>query len=191
MDGRMGNGALKCVEVGREGEEKVRWQLLTRVLLLPANTPGTSLGEGHQEGGMSSFETEHPINSATLKSGVAGSVTPGQTTANEADWVLFANAVDAYICRDTMLSFGNKRPLANIRKGKVVGTHVVRGFQQDVWERLIHPARKKVAASGTATRKTRSTSTSGVVRPPKHGKRKKTKYDRSAEAPKEDLRHCH
>lgn len=68
---------------------------------------------------MSSFETEHPISSATLKSGVAGSVTPGQTMVNEADWVLFTNAVDAYICRDTMLSFGNKRPLANIRKGRL------------------------------------------------------------------------
>ncbi|KAI5840786.1 DDHD domain-containing protein [Morchella snyderi] len=179
-----------AVEVGREGEEKVRWQLFDKsTASAPPTRPGTSLGEGNQEGGMTSFETEHPISSANLKSGVAGSVTPGQTTVNEADWVLFANAVDAYICRDTMLSFGNKRPLANIRKGKVVGTHVVRGFQLDVWERL-NPSskKKKVAASGTAARKTRSTSTSGVSTPTEAREREKRRSTTgSAEAPKEDF----
>lgn len=130
-----------AVEVGREGEEKVRWQLWAKET---GSRPGSALG-----GEMGGFDTEGGV-----KQGVTGGAdTPrGGQRADAADWVLFANRTDAYICRDTMLSFGNKRPLANIRKGKVIGTHVVRGFQQDVWERLYPSAKKrKVPASGAAT----------------------------------------
>lgn len=136
-----------AVEVGREGEEKVRWQLWAKDTA--GSRPGSALGESGAEG-MGGFDSE-----------VAGGTDASRgVRADAADWVLFANETDAYICRDTMLSFGNKRPLANIRRGRPVGTRVVRGFQQGVWERLNPTTKKrKVPASGaTATGRKWSTS---------------------------------
>lgn len=145
-----------AVEVGREGEEKVRWQLWAKETA--GSRPGSALGESSMEG-ISGFDSD------PAKMGVAGATDAsraGGARADAADWVLFANETDAYICRDSMLSFGNKRPLANIRRGRPVGTHVVRGFQQGVWERLNPSVKKrKVPASGvTATGRKWSTSSS-------------------------------
>ena len=87
--------------------------------------------------------------------------TPTSTSAvsaaavpNPNDWVIFANVKEAYICRDTMLGFGNRRPLEKIRiaaasgnsAGVNVGIRVVRGFDVTEWERL-HPKRKITGSS--------------------------------------------
>lgn len=167
-----------AVEVGREGEEKVRWQLFDKVSTLALSSrPGSALGDGKAGEGMNSFESEHPISNTLVKSGVTGAVnTPQQTRLNESDWVLFTNATDAYICRDTMLSFGNKRPLANIRKGKVIGTHVVRGFQQDVWERVNPSTKKRNVPPSAAGRKRNATSTPGVSTPNQAKEREERAY---------------
>lgn len=134
-----------AVEVGREGEEKVRWQLWTKETT--GSRPGSALGENSGEG-MGGFDSESARMGAT---GSTDATRAGGVRADAADWVLFANGMDAYICRDSMLSFGNKRPLANIRRGRPVGTHVVRGFQQEVWERLNPSVKKrKVPASGVS-----------------------------------------
>ncbi|KAF8470860.1 DDHD domain-containing protein [Kalaharituber pfeilii] len=83
--------------------------------------------------------------SPTPTSSVAGM--SAAAIPNPNDWVIFANAREAYICRDTMLGFGNRRPLATIRSagngGNMpnVGIRVVRGFDVVEWERL-HPKRK-------------------------------------------------
>lgn len=134
-----------AVEVGREGEEKVRWQLWMKETA--GSRPGSALGESSGEG-MGGFDSESAKIGAT---GNTDASRAGGARADAADWVLFANGTDAYICRDSMLSFGNKRPLANIRRGRLVGTHVVRGFQQEVWERLNPSVKKrKVPASGSS-----------------------------------------
>lgn len=129
-----------AVEVGREGEEKVRWKLWDpNSISAPSSRPCTAAGGAEEQ---------------TLVDTLPESVTktaPAVSNPNDAssrakpnlwDWVLFTNARDAYICRDTMLSFGNKRPLANVRRGKTMGTHVVRGFSEKEWLRL-HPPRKR------------------------------------------------
>lgn len=130
-----------AVEVGLEGEEKVRWQLWDPSSLSPPNSRPTS------RAGPTEAMTQLQGNTmpATVSKTATGEILndgPSKVKPNEWDWVLFANRRDAYICRDTMLSFGNKRPLANIRKGRPVGTHVVRGFSEEAWLRL-HPSKKR------------------------------------------------
>jgi hypothetical protein len=130
-----------AVEVGREGEEKVRWRLWdTSSLSAASSRPGSSTG-------VNSGEMIQPPTTSKISGTANISDTPSRAKPNEWDWVLFANGTDAYICRDSMLSFGNKRPLANIRRGKTVGTHVVRGFSEKEWLRLHPPRRRPPPAS--------------------------------------------
>lgn len=127
-----------AVEVGREGEEKVRWQLWdTSSISVPNSRPGSS---GVMESQM--LDGTAPTASKTTTGTSNPNDPPSRLKPNEWDWVLFVNGRDAYICRDSMLSFGQKRPLANIRRGKPVGTHVVRGFSEAEWLKL-HPPRRK------------------------------------------------
>ncbi|KAA8908986.1 DDHD domain protein [Sphaerosporella brunnea] len=142
-----------AVEVGREGEEKVRWQLWDKSSIsVPNSRPGSSgvLIDGAM------LESATMPTSATKTVPATSSINDPTSRAkpNEWDWVLFANGKDAYICRDSMLSFGQKRPLANIRRGKTVGTHVVRGFSETEWLKL-HPPRKRPQQT---TAKSRSSS---------------------------------
>ncbi len=134
-----------AVAVGREGEEKVRWQLWDQSSLSQANSRpesrnGTTSGEGEGEMAMDPKPPPTPKNDETI---VAVNDSPTKLKPNPWDWVLFANAKDAYICRDSMLSFANRRPLKNLRKGNTeIGTHVVRGFSEREWLRL-HPPRRR------------------------------------------------
>ncbi|KAF8455211.1 DDHD domain-containing protein [Terfezia claveryi] len=128
-----------AVQVGREGEEKVRWKLwdMTDATNTPlgGSRPGTSTGKSEPMD-IGSGRSTH-ANAA----GISNSATP-----NPNDWVIFANSKEAYICRDTMLGFGNRRPLATIKSAGAsgannVGIRVVRGFNVAEWERL-NPKRK-------------------------------------------------
>lgn len=145
-----------AVEVGWEGEKKVRWQLWDKQSLsAQSSRPGTAVEEGVRMPGLAGAP---PV--------PAGGT---DTVPSECDWVLFANETDAYICRDSILSFGNKRPLANIRRGKTVGTHVIRGFQASEWARLHLPKRKR-KMNDTAT--TRSSTSSAAKPEPKEGEKR-------------------
>jgi len=135
-----------AVEVGREGEEKVRWQLWdTSSISVPSSRPGSS-------DGMESQMLDSPAPASKTTRGTSNpNDPPSRMKPNEWDWVLFADGRDAYICRNSMLSFGQKRPLANIRRGKTVGTHVVRGFSEAEWLKL-HPPRRKPQTAPTPAR---------------------------------------
>jgi len=131
-----------AVEVGREGEEKVRWQLWdASSISVPNSRPGSS--------GVMESQSLAPVTSKTTPGSSANE--PPRVKPNEWDWVLFANDRDAYICRDSTLSFGQKRPLSNIRRGKTVGTHVVRGFSEAEWLKR-HPLRRKSQPAATPAR---------------------------------------
>lgn len=207
-----------AVQVGKAGEEKVRWKLWDVGTTDATNTPvmgsrpGTSTGMGKSEpmdiGGVRRFEAGSKPNTPSARRGVFASyssswasVSPGSkigtppqsnlstalsktvepiptsvpsslsstrsftepfpentsTLTNTAgtsasaipnpnDWVIFANAKEAYICRDSMLRFGNRRPLATIRSAGTagasnIGIRVIRGFDPVEWERL-HPKRR-------------------------------------------------
>ncbi|RPB24983.1 hypothetical protein L211DRAFT_747159, partial [Terfezia boudieri ATCC MYA-4762] len=130
-----------AVQVGREGEEKVRWKLWD--MTDATNTPlgGTSVASSASS--TRSFSEPLP-DTTTTHANAAGTST--SATPNPNDWVIFANSKEAYICRDTMLGFGNRRPLATIRSAGAsgasnVGIRVVRGFNVAEWERL-NPKRK-------------------------------------------------
>ena len=62
--------------------------------------------------------------------------------------IIYANARDAQILRPNLLPSvtRGRRPLAAIRKGRVVGIPVVRGFDHKAWEKL-HPTSKKTVAA--------------------------------------------
>lgn len=126
-----------AVEVGREGEGKVRWQLWDTKpsTSAPSSRPGTAVELGAEQ---------------ILPTSTANSA-PSRAKPNEWDWVIFANSRDAYICRDTMLSFGQRRPLANIRRGRTVGIHVVRGFSESEWLKL-HPQPNSKRPASTPAR---------------------------------------
>jgi hypothetical protein len=146
-----------AVEVGWEGEKKVRWQLWDKPSLSGQSTrPGSAAEDG---AGMQGLGDALPV-----------PVVGTDAAPNEYDWVLFANGTDAYICRDSILSFGSKRPLANIRKGKTVGTHVIRGFQVSEWERL-HPSKRKRKLNNPVAVGRRSTSS--LVKPEPQEKEKR------------------
>jgi len=204
-----------AVQVGREGEEKVRWKLWDMSGTDATNTPlggsrpGTSTGKSEpmdigsgrkydvgskpntplvRRGVFTSYSSswasaspgsrmgtppQHGVTAAmappskimeTTPASIASSAsstrslseslpdtanTAGTSTSaipNPNDWVIFANSKEAYICRDTMLGFGNRRPLATIRSAGAsrvsnVGIRVVRGFDVTEWERL-NPKRK-------------------------------------------------
>lgn len=75
-----------------------------------------------------------------------------EASAQEAsgEWVIFANAKEAYILRDSLLSgFAgiNKRPLAAIKRGKTIGVPVVRGFDEKAWKN-IHSKSEKSSSKG-------------------------------------------
>ncbi|KAF8423289.1 DDHD domain-containing protein [Tirmania nivea] len=128
-----------AVQVGREGEEKIRWKLWDMKGIDATNTP-----LGGSRPGTSTGKSE-PMDIGSGRKYDMGR-TSTSAIPNPNDWVIFANSKEAYICRDTMLGFGNRRPLATIRSAGAsgasnVGIRVVRGFDVTEWERL-NPKRK-------------------------------------------------
>ncbi|KAF2120865.1 DDHD domain-containing protein [Lophiotrema nucula] len=62
--------------------------------------------------------------------------------------IIYANEKDAYLLRPNLQpsNYYGRRPLANyIRKGRDIGIHVVRGFDQQIWDKL-HPQKKTATA---------------------------------------------
>jgi hypothetical protein len=76
--------------------------------------------------------------------------------------VFYANSKDAYILRPNLApsAYYNRRPMTSIRKGKVVGIPVVRGFNWRLWEK-IHPT--KAPASTAKAKEGAAMSQSGTA----------------------------
>ncbi|KAI9696335.1 MAG: hypothetical protein M1820_008177 [Bogoriella megaspora] len=71
----------------------------------------------------------------------------GQTRMYSSAGVIYANEREAYILNPKLQpsNYYGRRPLANyIRKGHKIGILVVRGFDQDTWDKL-HPSKKGAA----------------------------------------------
>jgi hypothetical protein len=82
--------------------------------------------------------------------------------------VIYANAHEARILKSTLLpsTYYGRRPLQNyIRKGHKLGVHVVRGFDQAIWDRL-HPPKVSGQPVQAAEQGT-SASTSGAPSNPR------------------------
>jgi hypothetical protein len=73
----------------------------------------------------------------------------GQKRLYRSSGIIYANEKDAYILRPSLQpsAYYGRRPLASyIRKHRAIGVRVVRGFDQEVWDRL-HPPQKGPTAT--------------------------------------------
>lgn len=135
------------MRIGEEAEIKIRWSLLNTTPTVPdvsddAFTP-TRKRTSMMEGGDNFNAEETFLDSDQLDP---------EESAKEAsgEWVIFANAKEAYILKDSLLSgFAgiNKRPLAAIKRGKTIGVPVVRGFDEKAWKK-IHSKTEKNSSKG-------------------------------------------
>ena len=145
-----------CMEVGPEAELKLIYKLGQD--LLPSDkirpTTGKSnrslLGTAAGEVGPEETRLQDAVVAAKLAENKSVGVLDGFTSPHKelADaGVIYANGRDAQILRPSQfpsVSRGRK-PLASIRKGKVVGIPIVRGFDMKAWEKL-HPPTLEYAA---------------------------------------------
>lgn len=172
-----------AVEVGAIGEMKILHKLWPEKPKVPISRPGTS--RGPELGQMTITDPlEHDpekereeiaANAGDLidiavgaggadhkSAGAAPYGRDGTTRKYLSAGIIYANEKEAYILRQSLQpsAYYGRRPLANyIRKGHRIGLRVVRGFDQQAWDKL-HPP-KKLAAAAKA-REGVSTSQSGI-----------------------------
>ncbi|KAH0542002.1 hypothetical protein FGG08_003551 [Glutinoglossum americanum] len=143
------NDELNCaVDVGAEGEAKIIYQLYPEgspKLTDPGGARSPSCEETTEAGGTCSDErcVERLDSSQAAGSDKHANASQPRANANYSNaGVIYSNSVDAYILPSLSCAH---RPLASIRKGKTVGTWVVRGFDWQAWEKL-HPPKKSTTA---------------------------------------------
>ncbi|KAL8853253.1 MAG: hypothetical protein Q9221_001864 [Calogaya cf. arnoldii] len=152
-----------CLEIGPEAESKIVHRLWPDVETPKDNSrPGTSkskasllaksatqLGQDESTRKEAIKEASKPENRAagTIEE-AAGSIEKKYAKCS----VIYANARDAQILRPNQLpsSARGRKPLGPIRKGRVIGDAVVRGFDYKQWEKLHPPPKKQGAAAETA-----------------------------------------
>ena len=164
-----------CMEVGADAELKLTYKLWRDAP--PANqtrpTTGNSvpslLGTATSALGPEEQRLQQAMIVAEMTENKAAGVLDGFTSSHKelADAsIIYANGRDAQILRTSQVpsvSRGRK-PLGNIRKGKVVGIPVVRGFDMKAWEKL-HPPTKKAAAVVQAQKVAQEIKKAGTISP--------------------------
>jgi hypothetical protein len=173
-----------AVEVGAIGEMKILHKLWPEKPKVPTSRPSTSRGpEPGQMLGGADVQAQDPekereevvANAGDLIDIAVGPDGSDHKAAGAAPYgrdgtarkylsagIIYANATEAYILRQSLQpsDYYGRRPLANyIRKGHKIGFRVVRGFDQQAWDKL-HPP-KKLAAAAKA-RQGVSTSQGGI-----------------------------
>jgi hypothetical protein len=135
-----------CLEVGPEAELR-----LVRKLW-----PADLSADFPSRDGVFAHDLIRPENIAAGRIESPESSTPSSRLYARSS-VIYADATNAQILRPNQLPSvaRGRRPLAPIRRGKIVGIPVVRGFDYRVWEKLYPP--KKT----TATRRARNGATAG------------------------------
>lgn len=187
-----------AIEVGALGEMKIVNQLWPEKQAKPSkrnsdSRPSTSRGEMTVQSNLVEEETspekeredivEHARDMIDISSGPDGPDNKASGTATfgrdgrkrlylDAK-VIYADEKDAYLLRPSLQpsDYYGRRPLANyIRKGRKIGIHVTRGFDQQIWDRL-HPPSK----SPTSEKAREGVSTSHAGAPPN----RRAKFDAS------------
>jgi hypothetical protein len=149
-----------CLEIGPEAELKIVYKLWPEDPVEMSIPSGTALGK------MSRMAKPEPLTPEERARKVAADA--AMSTENKAvgtlgdpedqnkptpirlyarSSVMYANGRDAQILKPSMLpsTARGRKPLAPIRKGRVIGIPVVRGFDQKAWDRLYPP--KKTSAT--------------------------------------------
>jgi hypothetical protein len=153
-----------AVEVGAAGEAKILHKLWPEKSDLPSSRPQTRRGNGSIRNEPIDV-AEDPEKQRQEVAAAAGDLIDIATAAAGQDnkaagtalygrdgnlrlyrtaAVVYANDKDAYILRPNLQpsSYYARRPLANyIRKNRPIGIRVIRGFNQEQWDRL-HPIKK-------------------------------------------------
>jgi hypothetical protein len=162
---------LSAVEVGALGEMKILHRLWPEKPKVPVSRPGTSRGSdlGRMVGGVDrlDFDPEKereqiaagagdlidiavgPNGSDHKAAGAAPFGRDGTTRKYLSAGIIYPNEKEAYILRPNLQpsDYYGRRPFANyIRKGRKIGIRVVRGFDQQAWDKL-HPPTKTSAAA--------------------------------------------
>ncbi|KIW06793.1 uncharacterized protein PV09_02473 [Verruconis gallopava] len=173
-----------AVEVGALGEMKILHKLWPEKPKVPTSRPSTSrTPDTGQALGAIDAQDHDPekereeiaasagdlidiaVGSDELDHKAAGSAPYGRdgtTRKYLSAGVIYANEKEAYILRQSLQpsDYYGRRPLANyIRKGHKIGLRVVRGFDQQAWDKL-HPPKKHTA--GTKAREGVSSAASGI-----------------------------
>lgn len=164
-----------CMEVGPEAEIKITYRLWRDTPSADQARPTTGistpslLGTATNELGSEGQRLQQAVVVAEMTENKAAGVLDGFTSSHKelADTeIIYANGRDAQILRASQIpsvSRGRK-PLGNIRKGKVVGIPVVRGFDMKAWEKL-HPPTKKAAAVVQAKKVAQEIKKAGTISP--------------------------
>lgn len=150
-----------CQENGAEAELKVAYRLWADEPQDEHSRPPTAASRKPLAGGKTyKFKTEPFSQEKTSDSLVspenqaAGSFEDEQAQLEKKYGrcsVIYANAKDAQILRPNQLPSAarGRRPLGPIRKGRVIGEAVIRGFDHKLWQKL-HPPPKGVSAADAA-----------------------------------------
>jgi hypothetical protein len=163
-----------AVEVGALGEMRILHKLWPDKPKIPASRPGTSRGSdlGQMMGGGDDPLDHDPEKEREEIAANAGDLIDIAVSPNGSDHkaagaapygrdgtvrrylsagIIYANEREAYILKPSLQpsDYYGRRPLTNyIRKGHKIGLRVVRGFDQQAWDKL-HPP-KKLDASAKA-----------------------------------------
>jgi hypothetical protein len=161
-----------AVEVGATGEMKVLHEIWPSKSNIPLSRPtsvrgqelpsfGTNTQVGTEPPDAEKERQEIAANAGDLIDIATGSGGPDNKAQGSAPYgrdgtarqyrrsgVIYANEKDAYLLRPSLQpsAYYGRRPLANyIRKNRSIGIHVVRGFDQQIWEKLNPPNKSATA----------------------------------------------
>lgn len=143
-----------CVDNGADAEMKIVHPLWAKQ---PAATGRPTTAQDDPSGNESLGDTAEPINfdknhAAGGTAAQSESIKPYLTSS-----AIYINATDAQVLRPSLLPSVSRgrRPLGAIRKGRQIGTPVVRGFDRKLWEQ-IHPSKANPIDVRHYIRKTQS-----------------------------------
>ncbi|KAL9036635.1 MAG: hypothetical protein Q9214_006045, partial [Letrouitia sp. 1 TL-2023] len=151
-----------CQEIGAEAELKVAYRLWPDEQEDEHSRPPTGISKKPLVGGKTykfktgPFSQEKASDSLVNPENQAAGSFEDEQAQLEKKYarcsVIYANAKDAQILRSNQLPSvtRGRRPLGPIRKGRVVGEPVVRGFDHKLWQKL-HPPPKRVPAADTTS----------------------------------------
>ncbi|KAL8778916.1 MAG: hypothetical protein Q9213_007189 [Squamulea squamosa] len=152
-----------CLEIGPEAETKVVHRLWPEVESQKDNSrPGTAKSKGSllttptDKPGQDESARKEAIKQASRpENRAAGKLEESEGSIEKRYGkcsVIYVNAKDAQILRPNQLPSAarGRKPLGPIRKGRIIGDAVVRGFDYKQWEKLHPPPKKQGAAAEPA-----------------------------------------
>ncbi|KAL9608915.1 MAG: hypothetical protein Q9167_006271 [Letrouitia subvulpina] len=151
-----------CQEIGAEAELKVAYRLWPDEPQDEHSRPPTGTSRKPLVGGKTNnfktelFSQEKASDSLVNPENQAVGSSEDEQAQLEKKYarcsVIYANAKDAQILRSNQLPSvaRGRRPLGPIRKGRIVGEPVIRGFDHKLWQKH-HPSPKRVSAADAAS----------------------------------------